>query len=222
MWRVILVVVIGGIAMVAYGVREYLLSKDSSAEPVAIAIEDLERGVPDNPHCRLGPHFAVLDNVVYSEVKRSGSSSVEHAYYPVVSVATLKDTVARLGLRKDDPAAGLALIQGLPVKIIVKTHRWKTVAEIRAEADRPESDFRNELVGMVVNRIDSVGSKEADLLKKATPNFDPATTIIIEEGRKPKSVALTLGLIIGGVVLVIGSFAVLLISRLRRPSPEPD
>jgi hypothetical protein len=219
MWRLNLFLVIGVIALLIYGVREYMLGRGSGSEPAAISIEELEAGVPDNPYRRLGPHIAVFDNVVYSQRKRGGSDSVQYAYYPAVSKKALDEAVAKFGKGAGDAAAA-ALLRTLPIKVIVKTRRWKSVDEIKAEVDRQDSLFRTELVGTVINRIDSIGTQEVELLKGVTPNFDPKTTVIIEEDRKPTAPALAMGLIAAGVVLAVAPLPIWLIRRRRQTKPQ--
>src|SRR4051794_35034805 len=99
MWRLYIILVVIGVALASYGVREYMLGKDSSAEPEAITIEELEKsGVPTNPYRKLGPHVGVMGNVVFNEEKRNGSNSVTSAYYAVVSVRELADAMKQVRL----------------------------------------------------------------------------------------------------------------------------
>lgn len=223
MWRLYIFLVVVGIALAGYGGREYMLGKDSSAEPEAITIEQLETGVPDNPYRRLGRHVAVLDNVVYQEVKRNGSSSVDYSYYPAVSDLEWQVALAKHGIGPDQKFDVGPIVRSLPIKVVVKTRRWKTVDELKAELQRDENLFRQELIGTVTNRIDSIGSKEAELLKQASPSFDPNTTVIIEEGRKPTGVGVAIALIAGGVALAVSPVVIWLVRHaMQRPHPADD
>lgn len=218
MWRAMLLLAAGGIALIIWGGREFVLGKDASAEPEPITIEDLEQGVPTNPYRKVGAHRAVLDHIVYSAKGKDENSTVEYAYYPIVSQRSWNDVKTKLKLEKDGPEEAQLMLPFLQIRALVKTRRWKNIGAIVAEANIDEQHNKTELVGTVVNKIDSLGTKETELLKKVTPSFDPGNTVIIEEGRKPKK-GLAITLIIVGIALLLAPGVIWLVQRSRQ-KPE--
>ena len=63
--------------------------------------------------------------------------------------------------------------------------------------------------GLVVNRISSLDSEEKQLVNQSFPRLDLNKVLILEQDRHPASLAKSLGMIAGGMVMVlisIGSF----------------
>jgi hypothetical protein len=133
MWRLMLFLAIGGIALIIYGGREFMLGKDSSSEPEHITIEELEKGVPTNPYRRLDTHIALLNATVYRKRERGGTVNIDYAYYPVVSLKVAAEFDAKLKADKDNPETEKALIRAMAIKVVVKTRRWKTLEAMNAE-----------------------------------------------------------------------------------------
>ena len=81
-------------------------------------------------------------------------------------------------------------------KVLVKTNKFKTIGGI-------PDDFPLEpsLQGLVINRIHSLGKDEKNLIQQSFPQLDLTKVLILEEGRKPTSSLLALGMVLGGIVV---------------------
>jgi hypothetical protein len=90
------------------------------------------------------------------------------------------------------------------VKVIVKTTKCKTEAELRAFG------AMTTMRGMVVNEIESIKSDEAALLAQGMP---PGTNInacyIFEEGRTPYGAASLFALVLGGLAMAAGGLVLI-------------
>jgi hypothetical protein len=98
------------------------------------------------------------------------------------------------------------------VKVIIKNKSFTTRSALDAALKNhtiPTSDVS----GMVMNRIDGLGSEETKLLRNTYPQFDAANTVIFEVGRKPTSSGTALLLMFGGGVLILAGPGIWLLSR---------
>ncbi len=189
---------IAGIGGVATGVTLTVTEWGASVTPVPASIEDLEAGeeVP-NQHMRLGEHVALYDSAVVAiRVKKGQTAPVRGdrlawIIYPVVATQNplASDT-------QQDPVDGR-------VRVMVKSSRYFSQAEI-PQGNRKETS----LSGMVVSNFTQLGIEEQKLLKQHLPGLDFSQLIVIKDRLKPQSLALKLGLIVGGlIVLAIAIFA---------------
>jgi hypothetical protein len=214
------VIVLGGV-LLYFGFQEFRVSADSSAEPVAVSLADLEKGnPPPNNHIRIGPHVRLYGGSVceyeqskYSTAKPGPDTKVNHVYYPALSdehpflaklasVGKLYGGIDRIPDDKVPPIEGLA--------VLVKTKRFKTIGAIPEQADASDS-----LKGLIINRIESLKADEKRLLSEGFPNVDFSKVLILEEDREPSSSAKFMGFLGGGAILALAGLAGLVLPWLR-------
>jgi hypothetical protein len=199
-----------GIVVILMGHTEYELLEKSSAEPVAVELAELEAGQElPNIHIQLGHHWKVWDELIYSYRLKKGQSEddpaakVSYAYYPLVSSShphsiafdQIEATYANMA---DVPGDAWPTLQKF--KILVRTEEFKTVGGLRKDLTWTDA---NELTGLVVNDVRHLGSGERGLLKESYPGLRLDEVLIVEEGRRPKSLASCLMWMGGGGALVL-------------------
>lgn len=192
MFRIKLIVAVLGGIIVFWGVQEFRVSQGTSAEPVAADLAALESGrEPPNAHLQLGPHLALYPALVY-EVTQSKyatgdpgpTAKVNHCYYPIIS---LNHPV----VRSEDPNAQLDKFA-----VLVRSKRFNTIADIPEESRQEAS-----ISGLVVNRIQSLDKEERKLILESFPSLDLDKVLLLEDGRRPASLAKSGGMIGGGLLL---------------------
>jgi hypothetical protein len=192
MFRIKLIIAVLGGIIVFWGAQEFRVSQGTSAEPVAADLAALESGQePPNPHMQLGAHLALYPELVY-EVTQSKYASgvpgptakVNHCYYPIISP---DHPVVRSG----DPNARLNQFA-----VLVRSKRFKTIADIPDESRQEAS-----ISGLVVNRIQSLDKEERKLILESFPSLDLDKVLLLEDGRRPASLAKSGGMIGGGLLL---------------------
>jgi hypothetical protein len=188
----VLLFIAGGAASV-WGWNEQKLADKSTAEAVNLDLAKIEAGEKvDNFHVRIGPHYACYYATVYSErqEKTAGkvvSSSLTHAYYPIVSISNadvkiLEPLEKKYGdLNKVPPDEEIP--QPNHFVVLVKTSRFKKLEEI------PDAPFRREesVHGMIINEISSLAPKEKELIKQQFPTLNVDKLLVLEDGREPTS-----------------------------------
>jgi len=209
MFRLKILAVVGGAMLAFFGIQEFRVSQGTSVEPIEVELVDIETGkASENNHVRLGEHFAIYPGSVYQY--RQGkyetgepkpSASVDYTYYPVISAdhrffEELGQLAEKYGTLDAVPDAEWPEIGSFSV--LVKTKRFKTIRSI------PESMNSEESVqGLVVNLIGGLDSKEESLLRESFPTIDVNEILIIEDGRKPASLAKSLGMAGGGIAITL-------------------
>lgn len=207
MLRIGLVLLVVGGVIVFFGIQEVQVSSGSTAEPQEVVLKDLEAGnVPDNPHLQIGEHVALYYGCVYEYKEKRGavggpgpSARVTTCYYPVISQDhPFLHELVQLAAQHGDLSqlAESDLPQVGQFTVLVKTSRFNTVGDIPEGMDRAEN-----VKGLVINRIDSLGSEETKLLKESFPACDVDRVLILQEGRKPSSALAAFGMIGGGGLL---------------------
>ena len=98
--------------------------------------------------------------------------------------------------------------------VLLKSEAYDTVKDIPDGRECYKS-----VSGLVINRIESLGDDEKRLIRGKFPEIDFDKILIVERGRKPSSVALSIGIIAGGALLVLLPVA-FFVRRLvgRRPA----
>ena len=213
MFRIMLALLIGGCVLAFFGIQEYRVSMGTSAEPELVDLHALETGAEiSNNHVKVGEHVAVFGACVYEYEESSlggmnDSSKVTHLYYPIISdehdfFQAINRLAEKYGDPFDAPDAEWPDIDEFAV--LVKTKRFSTIGSI------PDGlQDEGEVQGLVVNRISSLDSEEKQLVNQSFPRLDLNKVLILEQDRHPASLAKSLGMIAGGMVMVlisIGSF----------------
>ena len=210
-----------------HGFKEYRVGSGAKAEPDAVVLADLEKGIQsiDNNHITVGEHVAFYGAALY-EYKKSKyasggpkpTSKVNHAYYPIISaehpfMQALGSLAEEYGGLENVPE-GTALPAIDQFSILVKTSRFKTINSIPDGLEEEKN-----VQGLIINRIKSLDSKEVKLIKQSFPNLNLKQVLILDQGRKPTSVIGALAIIFGGLVLAFGSVAWLFSGGGKKPAP---
>ena len=226
MWKFCVVVMVIGGCLAYFGHLEYRVGSQASAKPVDVELADLEAGkpLPDN-HAKIGRHHRIYGSRVYEYETDNGSqpkpsSPVNWTYYPILSdqhpsIMKMRELEQKYGSWKKAPKTEWPRVKDFAV--IVKTEYFKTVKDIPSGRKYYES-----VSGLVINEIEALGDDEKDLIRTEFPKIDFEKVLILEEYRKPTSVPVSIGLMIGGGVLIVLPLLLILRSRLRGGLPaEP-
>jgi len=87
-------------------------------------------------------------------------------------------------------------------RVLVKTKRFKTESSIPNGISSDDS-----LKGLVINLIRSMDAEEKKLIKQSFPKVNIDDVIILEDGREPASMMVSLGMIGGGILLALAGLA---------------
>jgi len=223
MWKLGIVLMVIGGCLAYFGYLEYQVGSQSSAKPVDVELADLEAGkpLPDN-HTKIGRHHRIYGSSVYEYETDDGSqprpsSPVNWTYYPILSdkhpsIMKMRELEKKYGSWKKVPEAERPRVKDFAV--IVKTEDFKTIKDIPGGRK-----YNKSISGLVINEIESLGDDEKDLIRAEFPKIEFEKVFILEEYRKPTSVPLSIGLMIGGGVLIVLPLLLILRSRLRGGLP---
>jgi hypothetical protein len=204
-----LILIVGGAIAAFYGHSEYRLQEKASADPVQTDLAELEMGHPlPNIHVELGAHWKLLDEIIYAyEVKKdqdpeSPDVRVRYAYYPLISDGhphsqAYDRLFEKYGLEASVPESEYPVLQEFAV--VVRTEEYKTVGAIPSDGFWEPGE---QLVGLVVNDVRKFDAEERALLQTSYPKLSLDRLLIVEEGRKPESLANCLLWMAGGIALV--------------------
>jgi hypothetical protein len=188
-FRWFLILAFAGAVVAFEGVRTMVnnsrLNAGASGTPEEISLQELlARGPDANPNVVVKDFRFCRNYATFGEK----NSTLKTAYYPIVPAADLP-----VGEVVDSAPAVFALI---------KT-RELTDLPFTSKADQTE------VRGLVINRIETLGSREQQLLREAYPQADLSNVLIIEEGRKLQEPAAALPLAAIGlaVFLLMGLLA---------------
>ncbi|QDU90770.1 hypothetical protein Pla175_41830 [Pirellulimonas nuda] len=210
MFRTKALVVLGGAVLAYFGIQELRVGMSSTPEPVGVDLAEVESGaIIDNNHWLLSEHVAVFGAAIYEYEKWTGNGGKEldertkctWCYYPVMSydheyVRTISALEAEYGSLDKLTDQELPALDGF--KVLVRTKEFKTVGDIPSGLEG-----RNSVQGLVVSRIEGLGSDEKKLMSEGFPGLDLDDLLLLEAGRRPTSVAASSGMIAGGVALLV-------------------
>ncbi len=200
--RIRFILVIVGIMLAYTGWQELTLSRHAKDEPEEVKTADLEAGkIPENCHVVVKDAMALYPASVYhykkskfSVSKPTESTAITDALYPIISKNHPFSKAMTSGNASDKELDDALSTVG----VIVKTKEFGTVGGIPTKMRDGVS-----LQGLILNHIEKLDSKDEKLLRSSFPKLDPAKIVILEEGRKPKGIAFSVGMMAGGVVLSI-------------------
>jgi len=212
-------VVLGGV-LAFMGFEEYRVSSGATSEPESIDLSGLEAGQDvANTHIRIGLHSAVYAGVVYrwegDEYSNDGSSPnarVKYAYYPIISRThpfnVRWDALAEKYGSYDDVPETEDFPELTTFSVLVKTERFKTVGTL------PEGILdETERSGLLIHRIDGLDEEEKILVREGFPQVDFDKLLILEDGRKPSSAFMWMGMMAGGLLVSLTGVALLVARR---------
>ncbi len=188
-------IIIGGVFLGAYGVKEIILASHASDTPQALTCEQLgTSGYGANANVRL-TDFKVFPVCVY-EYDKSKPDEWTTAWVPLLSPKVIAD-LKRKRLKTD--ADKLAAVVD-NIHVFLKTHT------VKSEGDMEAVNNRGELNGLVVNSIESMSAKDKELLHGQFPTLNPDSCMILEEGRTASG-GLGFAGLGGGLLLCLGGLA---------------
>lgn len=206
-----LAVLVGGGALVFFGIQEIRVAQGTTAEPVPVKLEDLEsaKATVTNPHIVIGEHYADFWDCVYhykqSKYDRSEpgpTTKIDYLYYPIVSPEHPYVAQVDAFMKKyaDSPTAppDSEFPKLDKVAVMVKSTGIATLGDIPGEVVATP-----EIRGLVINKISSISKEEADLIKQGYPAFDPENVILLQAGRAPKPLIMSIAMIAGGVIVAL-------------------
>jgi hypothetical protein len=197
--RFLLILLIAGAVIGYHGFNEFRLARAASATPKTITCADLEQSGPgENVNIRLTDMLLCSHSVIYKSRKTGGEWQT--IWLPAVALdGPYVERVREMLINR---------VEHIPpptnVRVIVKTGKVRNEHELEQLLDE------DELEGMVVNSVESLGSEERKLLAEGYPGIDFSKCWIVEVGRQPKSVPAAMGIMGGGgalMLLGLGIFA---------------
>ena len=209
MIRLKLVLIGVGIALGFIGYQEYTVSQKASFPAAKVELQSIEDSAElSNNFIRIGSHWAVYPGSIYEyEMDKyetgepDDKTKVNFTYYPIVSeshpyVIQLSELFDRYGDEASIPENEWPEFEQFSV--LVKSKRFKTIGSIPLEWMDESS-----LEGLVINKIKTLTTEEASLLRESFPQIDLNKVLIVEDGRKPSSQAKSIGMLGGGSFLCL-------------------
>ncbi|MCA9044513.1 MAG: hypothetical protein KDA69_09340 [Planctomycetaceae bacterium] len=191
LFRLQILLIIGGIALGIYSFQEMRAGTGASADPVAVELADLEAGTPaPDKHLQVGDHIALYHGTFYqweqqNNEPENGGSRVTKAYYPIISPT---HPYAE-GMDADADLESFA--------VLVKTNRFSTIGEIPDMPGPVQS-----ISGLTRPASVALESDFQDLLRSDYPGINLDQILVLEDGRQPTSVAL-------GIIMMLASAALI-------------
>lgn len=192
MFRIKAGLVLGGVFLIIFGVRDAWLNSSASSTPVPVDLAALENGGKvENENVVIGPHVALFPYYVFETPSDSdyGDLPVNYCVYPIISISG--GELERMAKHEgpDLPPLG-------NVAVLVKSKKYKRTSEI------PESiEPRDSMQGLVINNINTLDNDMKDFIKKSYPNVNVDTVLVVEEGRSPNMILGAL-MAVGGIAMI--------------------
>ncbi len=207
MSRFWLVMVIGGGMLIYFGVQELRLAGVAKAEPQPITVAKLAaHGPGDNAHIRLGEFLLCEGAYVYEEESSGGTWS--RVWIPAVPLGGPYHEKL-LEAYQADPASVMDVPMPTDLNVIVEL-------KVNNEEELIRIADQDELQGLVVNEIASLGGEERKILEQSYPGVDFDRCWIVEAGRLPAGAGKTYGFLGGGSALGLAGVGLLLVSRRKQ------
>jgi hypothetical protein len=175
----IALMILGGVVGF-FGIQEWRLATAAKPTPQRLSAAQLvDKGPGKNAHILLTNYTAAGNDFVYEENKRT--HKWQKVWIPL------------------QPDGGLFGLQpGGPVRILFKSKKASGEGDLAGIfMGLPP------LKGMIVNKIESLGREEKDLLRARYPSIDFDHCYIFEHDRSPASTAQVVGLMGGGGFLIL-------------------
>lgn len=182
-----------GSGLIYMGFREVQLRGAAKAEPQNITCAELaENGPGDNAHVIMSDFL--LADVVFVYEGRSSDGPWTKVWVPAVPLGGHYHQTLLSMLDEDGKIRG-AVPKPADINIIVKTSNAPYPNDLDTLADQEA------IQGVIVNKIESLESKERKLLEENYPGVDFDECWILEVDRKPATLAKVAGFGGGGVAL---------------------
>jgi hypothetical protein len=171
--------------------------------PQRISAAELEaKGPGDNANIVLTDFLLCEQGYIYEYKKKriGGNETWTKVWVPIVPLGGAYHTQVLSMLGPNGEIRG-ELPRPQNIKILVKS------TKARSESDIAAMGAADTLEGLVINKIESLGSDEKQKLAESYPGIDFSQCYIIEAGRKPMGIPQVLGLMGGGGALALVGLA---------------
>lgn len=206
MTRLLLAMVIIGGVFVFMAVQDMRLNSKADVEPQIISCAELELNGPgDNLHVNLTDFLICESAYVYEEKTPGGTWS--KVWVPAVPLGGAYHLKLLSMVDEQGHFTGQQVPTPTDVKVIVKAENLSNERELSRMA------ARDNVQGMIVNLISSLGSEEKRLLEESYPSVDFDDCFILEVGRKPAGMAGLLGFGFGGMAMMATGGGIFLARR---------
>ena len=212
MWRIKLgLIVVGGILIFISAKELILASKTSDTPSIKTCSELIQNGPGNNHYINLTNYVPCMNWFVYETYSQNKNpkGSYEVVYLPAVEFdgpwhRKAIELYQLFGDKAEFPAPQ-------NVKVLLK------IKNVRDNRHLDEILSSETLNGMVINSIESIGSKEKALLKQGYPNLDVDSCYIFEVNRTPASIDTQVSLMVTGIILIMaGLFIILILPRMEK------
>ena len=178
MIRLKLLLVLGGIALIVFGVQEIRLASKAEAEPHAISCADLGANGPGtNAHVTVTKFLACTQSFVYQS-GRISKGQWKTVWVPLVPAdgEYVKRLIAMVasGVNPNTPPPPPS-----DIRVLLKS------SLINRQADLDSWNRAETITGLVTNTIESIGSKEKTILEDSYPGIDFGKCYILDHGASP-------------------------------------
>src|SRR3954469_5130438 len=196
MGRILLIIIVLGGMLAWFGFQEWRLASAASTTPQTIACADLEaKGPGNNAHVILTDFLLCPSGFVYESSSKGNDSSYTKIWIPAVPLHG--EYMEELKKLKDSGKDLSTVPPPKNVRVIVRSSHVHNDGELEKLGDR------DTIQGLIVNKVDSLGSKEKEILAGQYPGINLDTCWILDEGRTPRSFGTAGGMIGGGVLLAL-------------------
>lgn len=195
------------------GFRELQLRGMAGDAPQLISCEDLaDDGPGDNAFVRLNDFMLCDFDFVYASESETGGKWTD-AWVPIVPddgayAREVQQIRAEQGDNADFPSPDFSVILWLP--------------SARSYADVSAAAAESALQGMVINKVDPLGTDARRYLEETYPQVSIRDCWILQLDRRPAGLATLLGLFGGGTLLIGGCLLWIWIAHRRRTYDPRD
>lgn len=206
MGRILIAMVIGGVALLFVGVQELRLTGIARPQAQTITCDALGKSGPgDNAHVVMTDFLLSPAGFVYE----GGQEASEYKTVWIPALPLEGEYQRQLAGLVDEAGQ---LPDTLPpprdIRIIIKSSHLRSDDDIR--------NLPNTIQGVVVNKVSKISGQELSLLRDSYPGIDFSTVWILDHNRMPASTAKTAALVGGGAALILIPAGVSLVMRLRK------
>ncbi len=217
--KMLLVLIVLGGMLVFHGFQEKKLAGLSQSVPQRVELSALEQGQAlSNAHIVIGDHWALFPYSIYqyntskySHKEPTDSTKLDFALVPLIS----RDHPYYQGIKalqkkysgEEDTIPEDEWPPFRDFKVLLKTSQYATLGDLPVYWEEVSN-----VQGLVINEIDKLSGEELRLIQETWPALDVEHVLILEQGRKPKSMGMVWLMIGGGIVMVVVFLLFFLIS----------
>lgn len=199
-----IVAILVGLVLLANGWDALRLNRGAGTAPERFELAALESGAkPKSNYIEIGPHYRLTSEITYSTTKKkdaqtTGLTQVNYAFMPLVSKKMVEQAIASGTLLPDAP-----IRLGSTPAVLIKTKEFRDFGSLKKYAETADVfDSQPKVSGMLINAFGGLTDEQAALITSSMPELDLSKVLILDVGRTPRSIALLIGLLGGGSLLL--------------------